>query len=94
MRISHRSNEQGSNKHNIILVDDDHDIVDVLGRGLEMEGLHVQSYISAQEALLSFKPNTYDLAIVDIRMPAMTGFQLFRKIQKLDGHCGLFSFCI
>ena len=34
--------------------------------------------------LQSFNPNTYDLAILDIRMPDMTGFQLYREMKVCD----------
>ena len=68
----------------ILLVDDDHDILQFLKQGLELKGLQVNAYSSAQEALQSFKPDVYDLAILDIRMPDMNGFQLYREIKKLD----------
>jgi DNA-binding response OmpR family regulator len=84
VKISPHNDEVQSNKHTILLVDDDCDIIDVLKRGLEMHGLHVHSFSSSHEALLAFKPNTYDIAILDIRMPAMTGFQLFREINRID----------
>jgi DNA-binding response OmpR family regulator len=46
--------------------------------------MRVDVYTSSQEALQSFKPNTYDLAILDIRMPDMTGFQLYREMKVCD----------
>jgi DNA-binding response OmpR family regulator len=70
--------------HRILLVDDDEDIVEVLKRGLELEGLQVDAYSSPQEALQSFKPDRYDLAVLDIKMPGMNGFQLYREIKKQD----------
>jgi DNA-binding response OmpR family regulator len=74
-----------SNKHRILLVDDDPDVVEVLRRGLKVKGLQVDAYTFPQEALQSFKPDAYDLAILDIRMPALTGFQLYRELKKIDG---------
>jgi two-component system, OmpR family, response regulator ChvI len=68
----------------ILLVDDDHDVLQFLKQGLELKGLQVNAYSSAQEALQSFKPDVYDLAILDIRMPDMNGFQLYREIKKRD----------
>src|SRR5918999_2013598 len=84
VKTSSGSIEDKSNKHRILLVDDDADIVEVLRRGLKVKGLQVDAYTSPQEALESFKPKTYDLAILDIRMPAMTGFQLYREIKSRD----------
>jgi DNA-binding response OmpR family regulator len=82
--LSYPSDEAESDRNRILLVDDDHDIVEVLRRGLKRKGLQVDAYTSPQEALQSFKPNAYDLAILDIRMPAMTGFQLYREMKKVD----------
>jgi DNA-binding response OmpR family regulator len=76
--------ETKSNKHRILLVDDDSDIVEVFKRGLKLRGLLVDAYTSPQIALHSFKPNAYDLAILDIRMPEMTGFQLYREMKNRD----------
>ncbi len=82
--MSYPGNKSKSNKHRILLVDDDPDVVEVLRRGLKVKGLQVDAYTSPQEALQSFKPEAYDLAILDIRMPAMTGFQLYREMKKVD----------
>jgi DNA-binding response OmpR family regulator len=84
VKISYPNNQGQSKKHKILLVDDDSDIVEVLRRGLTLKGLQVDAYTSPKEALQSFKPNAYDLAILDIRMPAMTGFQLYREMKKID----------
>jgi DNA-binding response OmpR family regulator len=84
VKISQANSGGGALRRNVLLVDDDHDIIEVLKRGLQTHGMYVDSYTSPQEALASFRPNTYDIAILDIRMPAMTGFQLFRELKKFD----------
>jgi DNA-binding response OmpR family regulator len=71
-------------QYRILLVDDDLDILNVLKRGLEINGFHVDAYSSSQKMLDSFKPSTYDLTILDIRMPGLSGFQLYREMKKLD----------
>jgi DNA-binding response OmpR family regulator len=73
-----------SNKRRILLVDDDADMVEVLRRGLVLKGLLVDAYTSPQAMLKSFKPNAYDLAILDIRMPVLSGFALYREMKKTD----------
>jgi DNA-binding response OmpR family regulator len=71
-------------QYRIILVDDEVDTLHILKRGLEINGFQVDAYISAQKALHSFKSSRYDLAILDIRMPGLSGFQLYREMKKLD----------
>jgi two-component system catabolic regulation response regulator CreB/two-component system response regulator ChvI len=68
----------------MLLVDDEADIVDILSRGLELKGMLVDAYSSPRQALQAFKPNLYDLAILDIRMPVLSGFQLYREMKKID----------
>ena len=36
------------------------------------------------EALSDFEAAAYDLLIIDIRMPKMNGFDLFRELRKID----------
>jgi DNA-binding response OmpR family regulator len=84
LRISSSVNEGICKKLRILLVDDEPDVVEVFGRGLKLKGMQVDAYTSPQETLESFKPNRYDLAILDIRMPDMTGFQLYREMKKRD----------
>lgn len=84
MKTSSAGIESKSKKHLILLVDDDSDMVEVFRRGLKFKGLLIDAYTSPQEALQSFKPNAYDLAILDIRMPEMTGFQLYREMKNRD----------
>jgi DNA-binding response OmpR family regulator len=85
VRISYSGGIKAKSKeHRILLVDDDPDVLEVLRRELKVKGLQVDAYTSPQEALQSFKPDVYDLAILDIRMPAMTGFQLYREMKKVD----------
>ena len=84
MKTTFADIESKSKKDMILLVDDDPDLVKVFKRGLKAKGLLIDAYTSPREALQSFKPNTYDLAILDIRMPEMTGFQLYREIRNRD----------
>ncbi len=68
----------------LLLVDDDSDVVGVIKQGLEKKGFQVDSYNSSREALNAFKPEVYDLAILDIRMPYFSGFDLYRELKIID----------
>ncbi len=66
------------------MVDDESDVTIVLTFALEDYGFEVESYNNPLVALSNFKPNYYDLAILDIKMPEMNGFELLREIRKED----------
>jgi DNA-binding response OmpR family regulator len=44
----------------------------------------VDAFNDATLALSIFEPGVYDLALLDIRMPGMNGFELFRKLRSID----------
>lgn len=70
----------------VAVVDDEQDITIVLKRGLEQHGFAVEIFNDPQVALANFKPNYYDLMIIDIRMPKLNGFDLYREVRKKDSN--------
>jgi CheY-like chemotaxis protein len=69
----------------ILLVDDEPDITMAISIALEADGFEVHSYNSPKLALFNFKPDYYDLAILDIKMPKMDGFRLYNQMKNIDG---------
>jgi two-component system cell cycle sensor histidine kinase/response regulator CckA len=69
----------------LLIVDDDPDIVYVLKVGLLRNRFLVDAFTNPQEALHSFKSNakSYCLVVSDIRMPALSGIQLAKKIKEI-----------
>jgi DNA-binding response OmpR family regulator len=72
------------NGKKILFVDDDVDITTTYKIGLESHGFTVDIYNDPILALSNFKSGFYDLILIDIRMPDMTGFELSQKIRKKD----------
>ena len=70
----------------ILIVDDDPDVTTVFGLGLQDEGFEVYSHNDPLEALSEFRPNFYDLLLVDINMPKIDGIELSRQILELDAN--------
>ena len=68
----------------ILLTDDDPDVTTVFGLGLQDEGFDIYTYNDPLEALSQFKPNFYDLLLIDINMPKMNGIDLSVKMLELD----------
>ncbi|MBN9901581.1 response regulator transcription factor [Bacillus thuringiensis] len=69
-------------KKNILIADDDKDIIDLLKLFLEMENFFVVEASNGEVALKCLEENHIDLAIVDIMMPKMDGYQLIKKIRE------------
>jgi two-component system catabolic regulation response regulator CreB/two-component system response regulator ChvI len=65
-------------------VDDEEDIRTVLSKGLMNEGFTVQAEGNPVKALRDYRKGSFDLLLLDIRMPEMNGFELYREIRKLD----------
>jgi DNA-binding response OmpR family regulator len=68
----------------ILVIDDDSDICFVLERVLGENGFVVDAYEDPFLALRNFKAHSYDLVILDIKMPKLNGFALYREIKRLD----------
>jgi len=68
----------------VFLVDDERDIANSLKAGLERKGFIVDAFTDPQEALSMYKQGSYDLLLIDIRMPKLNGFELVREIRKVD----------
>jgi DNA-binding response OmpR family regulator len=68
----------------IMVVDDESDLTFFYRMSLEYHGAEVDTFNDPREVLSKYKPDYYDLIILDIKMPGMDGFELYRKIQKLD----------
>ncbi len=69
----------------ILVVDDNPDIIFTLRVGLESDPtIQVYSFDNPVTALVEFKPNFYDLLLIDINMPLMDGFQLAQNLVRRD----------
>ena len=68
----------------ILLVDDEPDVIYVIKRVLENIGFIVDSYDDPILTLTNFKTGSYDLILLDIKMPNMNGFDLYERIKEID----------
>ena len=93
--IRSRLKEEGANEDNndnekplakLLIVDDNPDTVQVLKHGLLKNRFLVHEFTNPEEALQNFKSNSEDycLLLSDIRMPALSGIQLARKVKEIN----------
>lgn len=66
----------------IALVDDDRNILTSLSMALEAEGYTVRTFVDGDEALKGLTTRPADLAVLDIKMPRMNGFELLTKLRE------------
>lgn len=71
-------------KARILVVDDEVDITLSIKTVLEGDQFQVDSFNDPVAAFNNFKAGFYDLLILDIKMPKMNGFQLYREIKNID----------
>ena len=68
----------------LLIVDNEPDINLSLKLYLEDNSFDVDTFEDPITALDNFRKGTYDLLILDILMPKMHGFQLYKEIRKID----------
>ena len=67
-----------------MIVDDEPDITTTIKLALEGAGFKVDAFTDPKLALASFTPGKYTMLITDIRMPGISGFELYRQVKKHD----------
>ena len=73
-----------SQEKRIFIVDDEVNITTVFKLGLEEADLQVDVYNDPLLALSDYKPGIYDLLLLDIKMPKMNGFELYKEIKDRE----------
>ncbi|MDP4551142.1 response regulator transcription factor [Alkalihalobacillus macyae] len=65
----------------ILLADDDQNILDLMALYIEKEGYLVKKASDGKEAIKILEANKVDLAVIDIMMPHIDGWQLCEEIR-------------
>ncbi len=67
---------------NILIVDDEEKICDVIVEYCNKEKYNTDVAYNGQEALEKINKKNYDLLVLDIMMPKMSGFELLKKLKN------------
>lgn len=68
----------------ILLVEDDHDLIDVTAYALRREGFDVLTALTADQALRTWHDQHPELIVLDVGLPDRSGFDVCREIRKTD----------
>ncbi len=71
----------------IFIVDDEQIVRDSLTHWFEEDGYQVESAVDAFDVLKDLRPGKYDIMLVDIKMPKMSGLELLEKVKEIDPDC-------
>ncbi|MCK7315158.1 response regulator [Enterobacter cloacae] len=68
----------------ILLVEDEVKTAEMLKGALEEEGIEVQWVNNGEDALRLIHPGSYDLIILDLKLPGMTGDEILENLRRID----------
>jgi len=66
----------------ILVVDDEPDTLGLIELTLQTAGFQVQSVASGEDALALLRRDAFDLVMLDIMMPTITGFDIVRRLRS------------
>jgi len=66
----------------LLVVDDEKDFLETLAERLEIRGVDVSAASNGADAVELIEDNEFDVALIDLRMPGMSGEELLKKIKK------------
>lgn len=68
----------------ILVVDDEPDVLNLIKLILKSAGYKVTTAENGDECLNILKKNNFDLITLDVMMPGLSGWEVFKKIKKMD----------
>lgn len=66
----------------VLLVDDEKELVSTLAERLAIRGIDADWVTSAEDALRWVESGAYDVAVVDVKIPRISGIELKRRLQE------------
>ena len=67
----------------ILIVDDEEDFVDALAERLSIREYNVATSYTGQDALEKIKQHNYDIVILDVKMPGVSGIDVLKEIKSI-----------
>ena len=70
----------------ILLVDDEAELVSTLAERLSFRGIEADWVTSGEEALKQVEKQHYDAAVLDVKIPRISGLALKKLLEEKDPH--------
>jgi DNA-binding NtrC family response regulator len=66
----------------VLIVDDEEELVETLVERLELRQFHAEGFTEAQQALDRMQDTQFDVVLIDVKMPGMSGLEMLRRIKE------------
>ena len=66
----------------VLLVDDEHELVSTMAERLSLRGIDADWAVSGEEAIEKLDAGSYDAAVLDVKIPRISGIQLKKKMEE------------
>src|SRR6266545_725473 len=73
-------------RRTILVVDDEHDVLEMIELGLGLDGYRVLSAETGEQAIEAVARHQVDLVISDLRMPGMGGIETIARLREIAPH--------
>jgi DNA-binding response OmpR family regulator len=68
----------------VLLVDDEERFVTALAKRLRLRGIDADYVFSGEEAFIKAAETSYDVVVLDVKMPGISGIELRRGLEEVD----------
>jgi DNA-binding response OmpR family regulator len=68
----------------ILIAEDDQDIRELVVLTLQFSGYEVVSAVDGEQAVQKAQQHDFDLILMDVRMPRMTGYEACRELRQIE----------
>ncbi|MBU2623365.1 MAG: response regulator [Proteobacteria bacterium] len=69
---------------NVLLVDDEKELVSTLAERLSLRDIEADWVTTGEAAIKSVESKTYDIAVLDVKMPKISGIELKKKLEGIN----------
>ncbi len=80
MTLSNTPPDGGAREARVLIVDDDRELCQMLTEYLDAERFDVKSVHDGSDALTELQNNSFEILILDVMLPGVSGFDLLRKL--------------